>query len=92
MLRDLNSVDKANKSWLPWQRPLRDRKTNFRLITYSHSSTNPANLAKIGQVDVERNCLKGIVKNKQAYCSRTYSPPGLLSWAGYNKGLFTGLN
>jgi len=37
-----------NKNWLSWQRPLRDRKTNFRLIAYSHSSTSPDNLPKIG--------------------------------------------
>jgi len=28
-------VDKANKNWLPLQRPLKDRKTSFRLIIYS---------------------------------------------------------
>jgi len=32
-----------------------DRKTNFRLIIYSRSSTNRANLAKIDPVDVEGN-------------------------------------
>ena len=37
----------TNKIWLPWQRHLRDRKTNFRLVIYSHSSTNLENLAKI---------------------------------------------
>jgi len=56
------SVDKTNKSWLPWQRPLMDRKTNFRLIVYSRSSTKPENLAKIGSVDVEITALTGIVK------------------------------
>ena len=40
-------LDKAVKNWLPWQRPLTNRKTNFRLIIYSRSSNNPENLAKI---------------------------------------------
>jgi len=49
----------------PWQPPLRDRKkTNFRLIIYSHSSTNPENFAKIGSVDVEIGLTK-IAKNKK---------------------------
>ena len=47
----LPSMDKANKIWLPWQRPLPDRKTNFKLISWRYSSTNPGNLAKIGPVD-----------------------------------------
>jgi len=38
---------------LPWQRSLKDRKTNFGSIIYSHSSTNPKNLAKFGKVDFE---------------------------------------
>ena len=48
MSPELNSVDKAYKNLLPQQRPLRDQKTNFRLIIYGHSSTNHENLAKIG--------------------------------------------
>jgi len=43
---------------LPWQRSLGDRKTNFRLIIYSHSSAKPEKLAKIGPVDVEINGLR----------------------------------
>ena len=46
----LSAVDKANKNWLPWQRPFRNRKTTFRLIIYSHSHTcsiNPENLAEV---------------------------------------------
>jgi len=50
----ISSVDKANKNWLPSQRPLRNQKTNFRLIIYSHSSTNPENLAKISRVDLTK--------------------------------------
>ena len=53
MSPELSSADKANKNWLPRQRPVRDRKANFRLIIYSDSSTNPENLAKIGPVAVE---------------------------------------
>ena len=30
------SVDKTNRNWLLWQRPLRDQKTDFRLVIYSH--------------------------------------------------------
>jgi len=37
---------------------LEGRKTNLRLIIYSHSSTNPKNLEKIGPVDFEINGLK----------------------------------
>jgi len=33
----------TSMSYTPLQRPLMDRKTNFRLVVYSHSSTNPAN-------------------------------------------------
>jgi len=57
-----NSVNETNKNWLPWQRYLRDRNTNFRLIVYSHGSTNRENLAKIGVVDVEIIGLKEIFK------------------------------
>jgi len=39
MSPELSSVDKTNKNWLPWQCLLRDRRTNFRLIIYSHNST-----------------------------------------------------
>jgi len=46
-------ADKTDKNWLPRQRPLRSRKTNFRPLIYSRSSTNPANLVKIGPVGVE---------------------------------------
>ena len=45
-----------------WQRTLRDRKTNFQLIIYSHIYTNPENLGKIGPVDVEIIGLTEIVK------------------------------
>jgi len=37
-------------------------KTKFRLIIYSHISTNPVNLVKIGLVDFEIIGLIGIVK------------------------------
>jgi len=54
---------------LPLQRPLSDRKSNFRSFIYSHSFTNPANLVKIYPADVEniwsdRN-RKNIYKIKQ---------------------------
>jgi len=49
------------------------KKTNFRLIIYSHSSTNPENLAKIGPVILEiiGLILIGIVKNKERNRRRT---------------------
>ena len=53
---------------------MKDRKkTNFRLIIYSHSSTNPENLAKIGPVILEiiGLILIGIVKNKERNRRRT---------------------
>jgi len=37
-------------------------KTNFRLTIYSHSSTSPENLEKIGPIDFEINGLTRIVK------------------------------
>jgi len=58
-------VDKPNKNWLPWQHPLRDRKTHFGLTVYSHSSANPENLAKIGTVDFKIIGLTGITKIKK---------------------------
>ena len=53
---------KAKGNWLPWQPPLRDRKTNF---ICSHSSTNPENLVKIGPVDFETIGVIEIVENKK---------------------------
>jgi len=56
--------NKTNRNWLPWQRPVRDRETNFLLIMYSRTSTNPQNLAKIDLVDFEIIGLTEVVKNK----------------------------
>jgi len=39
-----------------------DRKTNFRLVIDSHSSTNRENLAKIGPVDYEIIGVAEIIK------------------------------
>ena len=63
MSPELSCADKANKNWLPWQRPSNYRKTSFRLIIYSHSSSIPENLAKIGLVSVEVIGLTEIVEN-----------------------------
>jgi len=41
---------------------LGDRKTNFRLVVYIRSSTNPENLAKMGLVYFEITGLTEIVK------------------------------
>jgi len=65
MPSELRSVGKTNKNWLAWQRPLMDRKTNFRLIIYSRSSTNRDNLAKIGPANCQINGLTEIVKSKK---------------------------
>ena len=43
----------STKNWLPWQRPLRDRKNNFRSFVDGQSSTVAANFVKIGLADVE---------------------------------------
>ena len=45
-------ADETNTNWLPRQRPLADRKNNFRSFIYSKSSTNPANFVEIVPVDV----------------------------------------
>jgi len=45
------------KNWLPWQRPLINRKVSERLIKLSHTFNNPENLAKIGPLD-SQNYLK----------------------------------
>ena len=37
----------CHKNWLPWQRPLSDRKTKASLIILTKMSTNPENLVKI---------------------------------------------
>jgi len=62
MSPELSSPWIQPKNWLPRQHSSKNRKTNFRLIIYGRSSTNPANLAKIGQVDVEIIGLKEILK------------------------------
>ena len=49
-------VDKPKNNWLPRQRPLKDQKTNFRLIFYTAivlPSPNTENLAEIGPVDFQ---------------------------------------
>ena len=58
------SLDKTKKIGCdtPWQRPSRNRKTNLTSIICTRSSTNPANLTKIGPVNVGTTDLKGIVK------------------------------
>jgi len=54
------------QNWLPRQRPLRNRKTYFGSFVYGQSYTNPANLVKIGLVDVEIIGLMEIVKKETA--------------------------
>ena len=43
-------MDKTNEQW---QRPLKDRETNFRLVVYSRSPTSPEYMASIDPVDFE---------------------------------------
>ena len=45
-------------------RSLSDRETNTRLNIYSHMSTNPENLVKIGEVCSEISLLRAIVRKK----------------------------
>jgi len=47
---------------LTWQRPLSERETNTKLNIYSHMTTNPENLVKVGLVDSEISLLQAIVK------------------------------
>ena len=65
---------------LPWQCPLRIRYTNFRSFIYSHSSTNPTNLVKIGLVDVETIGLTEIVKIYETMAEHkpAFGPGGLI--------------
>jgi len=48
---------------------------NFRSIVYSHSSSNPENLAKIGPVDFEIFGLTKIVWKKNQKQQQNSSPP-----------------
>jgi len=47
------------------------KKTDFRWLIYSHSSTNRENLEKIGRVDFEITGLTEIVKNKKTAAEHT---------------------
>ena len=61
------------QNWLPRQRPMRDRKTNFSSFIRSHSSANTANAAKIGLVDVEIIGLTESAEKKKQ--QQNISPP-----------------
>jgi len=52
-------VAKAKKNWLPWQRPLNDRKKLDWCL--GRDSTKPESLAKISLVDVETMSI-GLIK------------------------------
>ena len=67
------SVDAANKTRLPRQRPSGDRKTNFRLVIYTRNSTNREDSAKIDPADIETVGRTGIVK-KETAAERTARP------------------
>jgi len=59
-------------------------KTNFRSFIYSHSSTNPANLAKIGPVGVEIMGLTESLKDKKnKYETKLEHKPKAQPKAGY---------
>ena len=53
---------------LPRQRPLRNRKTNFRSFIYSRSSTIAANWVKISPVDLQT---KGLTETRE-FCKSTF--------------------
>jgi len=64
-------------NWLPWQRPLRDRKVVYQVNKPFHLSTNPEILVKIGLSDseivgLESRLLKIFFKN----IGKMYSPVG----------------
>ena len=86
------------QNWLPQQRTLKDRKANFRSFMYNHSSTNPANLVRIGWVDVEINWYDRIVKfkqNKYETVAEHISPPSAAfraAQAGYSPGGLINMN
>ena len=67
-----NQLCGSNKNWLPQQRPLRDRKTNIKPYTCSHSYIDPANWVKISLVDIETIDLTEMVKNN--YTTTTTAP------------------
>jgi len=73
---------KTDKMWLPWQRPLMDRKIYFRLIIYSRSSTDPENLATIGPVDFEIIGLMGITKKVNKKTKAEHSPRACFQRSG----------
>jgi len=54
------------KKWLTWHRPLRDREINYRLIIYSHRSTQRENLVKLDHdpVDIQIFVLAEIVEKQ----------------------------
>ena len=65
--------------------PLRDREINYRLIIYSHSSTQPENLVKLGHdpVDIQIFVLAEIVKtNEKNETEAEHIARRLLSAAG----------
>jgi len=54
----------GSQNWLPYQRLLTDRKTDFGSFFYSRNSTKSANLANTDPADVEIIGLAEIVKSK----------------------------
>jgi len=57
--------------------PLKGSKTNFRMIIFTHSSINPANITKIGPADFEKIGLKKSLKIRNG--SKTYKTSTLYS-------------
>ena len=53
---------RKNESWLPWQRPLKIRKSRFRSFTTAIAEPNGKNRVKIRPVEVEIIGLTEIVK------------------------------
>jgi len=59
---------------LPWQHPLGDLKKKVKRLMYDQLPTKGENLVKIGQVDPEITCLKGlfffVLKKETSGCTR----------------------
>ena len=65
------------QNWLPGQRPLRDRKSNSRAFI-----TIPANLVKIGPVDVQIKGLTESLDNEKKKHEHFMSPPSAALYEG----------
>jgi len=66
-------------NWLPWQRPLRNKKRHPDRSSAPNTLSFGEKIAKIGPADLEIICLREIIKNfkkKEINASKIYSPFG----------------